>query len=188
MARVPVALAHQPEVNLGSPDFLAPYQVPKPTVSRAIRGVVPAGGVDYYALEMDAHDALVLWLLTPDTGACAGFAPSLRIHDGFHDPEVVRSWDGSTWFGGQIVTRREPTSWVVEANPWGRFAHGGERANSGPYVRIDLGPGTTLVSIEATADRGGAYTFAPGHLEIPGGGVDASTMARWRACPATWEA
>ena len=184
---VPVALAHQPEANPGSPDVIAPYLVPKATVSRAIRGVVPAGSVDYYALEMDAHEALVLWLLTPAADACEGFAPIMRIHDGFHDPDVVRPWDGTTWFAGRTVTRREPSSWVVEANPWGWFAHAGERAYSGPYVRVAVGPGTLLVSIEATPDSGGAYTFAPGHLEIPGGGVTASTMSRWRTCPATWE-
>ena len=184
---VPAASAHQPEVNAGSPDPDAPYRVPFPNVSRAIRGVVPAGGVDWYALELDRPTALTLWLLTPMVDACDGFAPTMRITDGAHYVADVGSWNGRRWFEATSIVTRLDGSVRIDAFPWGRFQHGGERSRSGPYARPVLGPGTTLIAIEAPADRGGAYTFAPGDLEIPGGGVDPRVAAWWRTCPASWE-
>lgn len=179
--------AHQPEANLGSPDPLLPYRVPSPTVSRAIRGVLPPGGRDYYALEVERPVALTLWLLTPAVGACAGFAPILRIHDGAHDPAVLLPWNGTRWFAARTIVVSEPGAVVVASDPWGAFQHGGERSNSGPYLKPVLGSGTTLISVEAPPDRGGAYTFAPGDLEIPGGWIEASVRERWRTCPQSWD-
>jgi len=165
----------------------APYRVPFASVSRAIRGVVPAGGVDWYALELDRPTALTLWLLTPMVDACDGFSPVMRIVDGAHDVTDVGAWDGRRWFEATSIVTRLAGSVRIEASPWGRFPHGGERSRSGPYAKPVLGPGTTLVAIEAPDDRGGAYTFAPGDLEIPGGGVDPRVAAWWRTCPASWE-
>lgn len=184
---VPTAAAHQPEVNAGSPDPDAPYRVPFASVSRAIRGVVPAGGVDWYALELDRPTALTLWLLTPMVDACDGFSPVMRIVDGAHDVTDVGAWDGRRWFEATSIVTRLAGSVRIEASPWGKFQHGGERSRSGPYAKPVLGPGTTLVAIEAPDDRGGAYTFAPGDLEIPGGGVDPRVAAWWRTCPASWD-
>ena len=184
---VPTASAHQPEVNAGSPDPDVPYRVPFPNVSRAIRGVVPAGGVDWYALELDRPTALTLWLLTAMADACDGFAPTMRISDGPHDAARVGAWNGRRWFEATSIVTRLAGSVRIEASPWGKFQHGGERSRSGPYARPVLGPGTTLVAIEAPVDRGGAYTFAPGDLEIPGGAIDPRVAAWWRSCPASWE-
>lgn len=183
---IPTASAHQPEVNAGSPDPDMPYRVPFSNVSRAIRGVVPAGGVDWYALELDQPTALTLWLLTPSVDACSGFWPVMRIMDGTHDPADLLAWDGRRWFEATSAVTRHATSVVIDASPWGTFQHGGERSRSGPYVRPVIGAGTTLVAIEAPEDRGGAYTFAPGDLEIPGGGVDPRITAWWRTCPESW--
>jgi hypothetical protein len=179
--------AHQPEVNAGSPDPRAPYRVPFSNVSRAIRGVVPAGGVDWYALELDRPTALTLWLLTPMVDACDGFSPVMRVIDGEHDTNDLLSWSGRTWFEATSIVTPHSGSLLVEASPWGRFQHGGERSRSGPYARPILGPGTTFVAIEAPHERGGAYTFAPGDLEIPGGAIDPRVAAWWRTCPASWE-
>ncbi len=187
---VPFAEAHQPMHNPGSPDQTAPFLIPAPTVSRAIRGVLPPGGRDFYALELARSTAITLWLLTPMVDACNGFEPVMRIwHDGAHR-SIADRWDGNLWFRAVTSVGLDEDSargLVAKASPWGRFEHGGDRSNSGPYLKPVLGPGVVVVSIEAPLDRGGAYTFAPGDLEIPGGYVDPDVQARWRACPDAWE-
>ncbi len=187
---VPFAEAHQPMHNPGSPDQTAPFLIPAPTVSRAIRGVLPPGGRDFYALELARSTAITLWLLTPMVDACNGFEPVMRIwHEGAHR-SIADRWDGNLWFRAVTSVGLDEDSargLVAKASPWGRFEHGGERSNSGPYLKPVLGPGAMVVSIEAPLDRGGAYTFAPGDLEIPGGYVDPELQALWRACPDEWD-
>ena len=74
-----LAEAHQPMHNPGSPDPTAPFMIPAPEVSRAIRGVLPPGGSDFYALDLARPTAITLWLLTPMVDACDGFEPVMRI-------------------------------------------------------------------------------------------------------------
>ena len=102
-------------MNAGSPDPDAPYRVPFASVSRAIRGVVPAGGVDWYALELDRPTALTLWLLTPMVDACDGFSPVMRIVDGAHDVTDVGAWDGRRWFEATSIVTRLAGSVRIEA-------------------------------------------------------------------------
>ena len=186
----PLAEAHQPMHNPGSPDQTAPFLIPAPVVSRAIRGVLPPGGGDFYALELTRPTAITLWLLTPMVDACDGFEPVMRIWPEAAHRSIADRWAGNVWFRAVTSVRLDEDNTrglVARASPWGRFEHGGDRSNSGPYLKPVLGPGVVLVSIEAPISRGGAYTFAPGDLEIPGGYVDPDVQARWRACPEAWE-
>ncbi|MSQ42937.1 MAG: hypothetical protein EXR45_01820 [Chloroflexi bacterium] len=190
LGEVPFVRAHQPMHNPGSPDRATPFDIPDPTVSRAIRGVLAPGGRDFYTLPLARPTAITLWLLTPMVEACRGFEPVLRIWPEGVNPSMTDRWDGNRWF--QAVTSVSPdpddgSTTRAKASPWGRFEHGGQRSNSGPYLKPVLGPGVVVVSIEAPPDRGGAYTFAPGDLEIPGGWVDPEVQARWRTCPEAWD-
>ncbi len=186
----PFAQAHQPMHNPGSPDQTAPFLVPGPEVSRSIRGVLGPGGKDFYALELSRPTAITLWLLTPMVDACDGFEPVMRIWpEGSHEA-IAGRWDGNVWFRAVTSVGLDvdgARSLVAKASPWGKFEHGGDRSNSGPYLKPVLGPGPVIVSIEAPVDRGGAYTFAPGDLEIPGGYVAPEIRARWRTCPDAWD-
>lgn len=94
------AAAHQPEVNFGSPDPAAPYDVPFPEVSRSVRGVVPAGGRDFFQFSVGVTGPLELWLLVPlaveappDRGGSYTFAiGQLEIPGGGISPDVQRRW------------------------------------------------------------------------------------------------
>lgn len=187
---VPFAQAHQPMHNPGSPDRTAPFLISGPEVSRSIRGVLAPGGKDFYELELARPTEITLWLLTPMVDACTGFEPVMRIWPEGANRSIVDRWDGNIWFRAVTSVGLEADDAlgiVAKASPWGRFEHGGDRSNSGPYLKPVLGPGPVVVSIEAPIDRGGAYTFAPGDLEIPGGYVAPEIRARWRTCPDAWE-
>jgi hypothetical protein len=176
-------LAHQPEANLGTPDGAQPYDVPRPDISRSIRGVVPAGGTDWYRFDLAEPTALTVWLLTPSVPACQGFSPRMVLYGAPVDPA---EWQGRAWYGATVVSRsRSDGGWELSAERWGSFTHG-ETSRSGPWARPLLPAGTYWLAVEAGPERGGAYTFAIGDLEIPGGGVNPGLQAYWRTCPQSW--
>lgn len=181
-----LASAHQPEANLGSPDWRRPYDVPAPDVSRSIRGVVAPGQQDFYSFRMDRTEPITLWLLTPMVPPCDGFDPVMRLWAPAVAAQLVREWDGTSWYGATVRASLDPDGWItLWAERWGVFQHG-SRSNSGPAFKPVLPAGDYLVGVHARPGRGGAYTFAIGDLEIPGGGVDRAVQARWERCPEGW--
>ena len=164
-----VGLAHQPFWNAGSPSLALAFGVEEPTVSKAIFGELAAGGVAYFALEVNDDFPLDVSLFVGQ-GCSEAFTPQLWL---------ARAGAVNTSSDVEL-----PEGYGLEAGvgAWRPYRGHGLQGREGPEITSTLQAGTHYLIVTAP-EVGGYYLLSLAGEESFGGTPEGrSAIPRFNAC------